>query len=78
MMAYGVLLTIIIWALQLKIYVICIKFLEEQDAFAARSQQRAEAAIAAGKFENEIVAVEIPQRKGEPLLSIKMNFHEQV
>ncbi|MGY4794621.1 acetyl-CoA C-acetyltransferase [Lysinibacillus fusiformis] len=41
---------------------------EEQDAFAARSQQRAEAAIAAGKFEDEIVAVEIPQRKGEPLL----------
>jgi len=45
---------------------------EEQDAFAARSQQRAEAAIAAGKFENEIVAVEIPQRRGEP-----MNFRVQ-
>ncbi|MCR6523882.1 acetyl-CoA C-acetyltransferase [Lysinibacillus capsici] len=47
---------------------------EEQDAFAARSQQRAEAAIAAGKFENEIVAVEIPQRKGEPLLFNKDEF----
>jgi len=47
---------------------------EEQDAFAARSQQRAEVAIAAGKFENEIVAVEIPQRKGEPLLFNKDEF----
>ncbi|GAA3349995.1 acetyl-CoA C-acetyltransferase [Deinococcus persicinus] len=47
---------------------------EEQDAFAARSQQRAEAAIAAGKFENEIVAVEIPQRKGEPIVFAKDEF----
>ena len=47
---------------------------EEQDAFAARSQQRAEAAIAAGKFEDEIVAVEIPQRKGEPILFDKDEF----
>lgn len=38
---------------------------EEQDEFAARSQQRATAAIEAGKFEEEIVAVEIPQRKGD-------------
>jgi len=41
---------------------------EEQDEFAARSQQRASAAIAAGKFEEEIVPVEIPQRKGEPIV----------
>ncbi len=41
---------------------------EEQDTFAARSQQRAEAAIAAGKFNDEIVAVEIPQRKGEAII----------
>lgn len=47
---------------------------EEQDAFAARSQQRAEAAIAAGKFENEIVAVEIPQRRGEPIVFDKDEF----
>lgn len=47
---------------------------EEQDAFAARSQQRAEAAIAAGKFENEIVAVEIPQRMGEPIVFDKDEF----
>ncbi|RNF40548.1 acetyl-CoA C-acetyltransferase [Planococcus salinus] len=41
---------------------------EDQDAFAARSQARAAAAIDAGKFEDEIVPVEIPQRKGEPVI----------
>lgn len=41
---------------------------EEQDAFAARSQARAAAAIEAGKFEDEIVPVEIPQRKGDPII----------
>lgn len=41
---------------------------EEQDEFAARSQQRATAAIEGGKFEEEIVAVEIPQRKGDPVV----------
>jgi acetyl-CoA C-acetyltransferase len=40
---------------------------EEQDAFAARSQQRAEKAITSGRFTNEIVPVEIPQRKGDPI-----------
>jgi len=40
----------------------------EQDAFAASSQQKAEAAIKAGRFKEEIVPVEIPQRKGDPLL----------
>lgn len=39
---------------------------EEQDAFAASSQQKAEAAIKAGKFKDEIVPVVIPQRKGDP------------
>mmetsp|Transcript_9829 Transcript_9829/g.11326 ORF Transcript_9829/g.11326 Transcript_9829/m.11326 type:complete len:395 (+) Transcript_9829:64-1248(+) len=39
---------------------------EEQDEFAASSQQKAEAAIKAGKFEDEIVPFEIPQRKGDP------------
>jgi len=39
----------------------------EQDAFAARSQQRASAAIAAGRFDGEITPIDIPQRKGEPL-----------
>ncbi|MGE7023175.1 acetyl-CoA C-acetyltransferase [Solibacillus cecembensis] len=41
---------------------------EEQDAFSARSQSRATAAIAAGKFTDEIVPVEILQRKGEPIV----------
>mgnify|MGYP000187879219 FL=1 len=41
---------------------------EEQDAFAARSQQLAEAAQKAGRFDDEIVPVEIPQRKGDPVV----------
>ncbi|WP_114810786.1 acetyl-CoA C-acetyltransferase [Paraburkholderia kururiensis] len=40
---------------------------EEQDAFAALSQNKAEAAQKAGRFDDEIVPIEIPQRKGEPL-----------
>jgi acetyl-CoA C-acetyltransferase len=40
---------------------------EQQDAFAALSQNKAEAAQKAGRFNDEIVPVEIPQRKGEPL-----------
>ena len=39
---------------------------EEQDEFALNSQLKAEAAIKAGKFKEEIVPVLIPQRKGEP------------
>jgi len=38
------------------------------DEFAANSQQKAEAAIKAGKFKDEIVPVEIPQRKGDPVV----------
>lgn len=41
---------------------------EEQDAFAATSQNRAEAAQAAGKFTPEITPVSIPQRKGDPVV----------
>jgi len=41
---------------------------EVQDEFSARSQNRAEAAIKAGKFKDEIVPVAIPQPKGEPVL----------
>jgi acetyl-CoA C-acetyltransferase len=40
---------------------------EDQDAFSAESQRRAAAAIASGEFADEIVAVPIPQKKGEPL-----------
>ncbi|WP_194192401.1 acetyl-CoA C-acetyltransferase [Clostridium chrysemydis] len=39
---------------------------EMQDTFSAESQQKAEAAIKAGKFKDEIVPVVIPQRKGDP------------
>ena len=41
---------------------------EDQDRFAATSYKRANAAVAAGRFKEEIVPVEIPQRKGEPLI----------
>ena len=40
---------------------------EKQDAFAARSHQRAVAAIDSGRFAEEIVAVPVPQKKGEPV-----------
>ncbi|NMH99049.1 acetyl-CoA C-acyltransferase [Pseudonocardia acidicola] len=41
---------------------------EDQDAFSARSHQRAAAAAKNGVFAEEIVPVEIPQRKGDPVL----------
>ncbi len=41
---------------------------EELDEFALASQQKAEAAVKAGKFKDEIVPVEIPQRKGDPVV----------
>ncbi|NQP65119.1 acetyl-CoA C-acetyltransferase [Streptococcus suis] len=41
---------------------------EDQDSFAVRSQEKAVAAIKAGKFKDEIVPVLIPQRKGDPLV----------
>ncbi|MEU0492212.1 acetyl-CoA C-acetyltransferase [Nocardiopsis changdeensis] len=41
---------------------------EEQDEFAARSHQRAAAAAEKGLFDAEIVPVEIPQRKGDPVV----------
>jgi acetyl-CoA C-acetyltransferase len=40
---------------------------EEQDGWAARSHQRAEAAWSEGRMAEEVVAVEIPRRKGDPL-----------
>jgi acetyl-CoA C-acetyltransferase len=40
---------------------------EEQDAFAAESQRRAGQAIASGEFDEEIVPVDVPQRKGDPV-----------
>jgi acetyl-CoA C-acetyltransferase len=41
---------------------------ERQDEFSARSHQLAAAAIAAGKFAEEIVEVAVPQRKGDPIM----------
>ena len=41
---------------------------ERQDAFSALSHERAAAAIKDGKFAEEIVAVAVPQRKGDPLV----------
>ncbi len=41
---------------------------DDQDQLALRSQHRAEAAIGAGRFDDEIVAVTVAQRKGEPLI----------
>jgi acetyl-CoA C-acetyltransferase len=41
---------------------------ERQDEFSARSHQLAAAAIAAGKFKEEIVDVAVPQRKGDPIM----------
>jgi 3-oxoadipyl-CoA thiolase len=40
----------------------------DQDAFALRSQQRAAAAIAEGRMAEEITPVDVPQRKGEPIV----------
>ncbi|WP_067813938.1 acetyl-CoA C-acetyltransferase [Actinomadura kijaniata] len=44
---------------------------EEQDEFAARSHQRAAEAIKNGVFDEEIAPVEIPQRRGEPVVFAK-------
>lgn len=41
---------------------------EEQDEYAINSYKRSEAATKAGKFKSEIVPVEIPQRKGDPIV----------
>jgi len=46
----------------------------EQDAFAVASQNKAEAAQKAGRFDDEIVPVMIPQRKGDPVAFAKDEF----
>ncbi|MEO6870377.1 MAG: acetyl-CoA C-acyltransferase [Ginsengibacter sp.] len=43
----------------------------EQDEFAIESYKRAQAAIKNGKFKDEIVPVEIPQRKGDPIVMVE-------
>jgi 3-oxoadipyl-CoA thiolase len=47
---------------------------EDQDRFALMSQQRTHAAQKAGRFDDEIIPVEIPQRKGPPI-TVKMDEH---
>lgn len=47
---------------------------EEQDAFAAASQQKASAAQEAGLFDAEIIPISIPQRKGDPLVFDKDEY----
>ena len=44
---------------------------EDQDAYAIQSYQRSAAAWNTGKFDNEIVPVAVPQRKGDPIMVIK-------
>ncbi len=46
----------------------------EQDAFAAESQRRAEQAIKSGVFDREIVAVDVPQKKGSPIRVTKDEY----
>jgi acetyl-CoA C-acetyltransferase len=41
---------------------------EEQDAYAAKSQEKAEKAIKSGRFKDEIVPVMVPQKKGDPIV----------
>ncbi len=41
---------------------------DQLDEFSVKSQNKAEAAVKAGKFKDEIVPVEIPQRKGDPIV----------
>lgn len=49
----------------------------QQDEFAALSQQKVEAAQQAGKFVDEIIPMEIPQRKGPPVIFDKDEFPRQ-
>jgi len=47
---------------------------EAQDKFAANSQQKAEKALADNRFQDEIIPVTIPQRKGEPIIFNKDEY----
>lgn len=51
---------------------------EAQDAFAVESYNRSAAAWKAGKFDNEIVPVEVPQRRGEPVMVIEDEEYKNV
>ncbi|HSD13630.1 MAG TPA: acetyl-CoA C-acyltransferase [Flavobacterium sp.] len=51
---------------------------EEQDAFAIQSYERSAKAWEAGKFNNEVVPVSIPQRKGDPIVFAKDEEYSNV
>ncbi|PTM10448.1 MAG: acetyl-CoA C-acetyltransferase, partial [Bacteroidetes bacterium] len=51
---------------------------EDQDAFAIQSYKRSSAAWDAGKFDNEVVPVEVPQRRGEPIIVNKDEEYSNV
>ena len=51
---------------------------EEQDAFAIESYKRSTEAWDAGKFNNEVVPVEVPQRRGEPVIVSKDEEYSNV
>ena len=44
---------------------------DQQDEFAVESYKRSQASVNEGRFENEIVGVQIPQRKGDPIIMTK-------
>lgn len=51
---------------------------EDQDAFAIQSYERSAAAWNAGKFDNEVVPVAVPQRKGDPIIVTKDEEYSNV
>lgn len=51
---------------------------EEQDAYAIQSYKRSASAWEAGKFDNEVVPVEVPQRRGEPVIVSKDEEYSNV
>jgi len=51
---------------------------EDQDAFAIQSYERSAAAWDSGKFDNEVVPVEVPQRRGEPIIVNKDEEYSNV
>jgi acetyl-CoA C-acetyltransferase len=51
---------------------------EDQDAFAIQSYNRSADAWDVGKFDNEVIAVEVPQRRGEPLIVNKDEEYNNV
>ena len=51
---------------------------QDQDAFAIQSYERSAKAWSSGRFEQEVVPVEVPQRKGEPLLFLEDEEYKNV